>query len=681
MILKKITLRNFKQFRGTQELEFAFGNEGNVTVVYGENGRGKTSLYRALLFCLYGEKQLSQDALVEPEELYLVNYPEMEEASSTKKPVEASVKLLFTHNDLDFELERSIRGMLLNDRVVEEKAGIRLVSWDHKGNATTSRDPDHVQHVVGGILDNGLREYFLFDGEKIERLTRASSDQRREVSAGVRRLLDIDALETATRATDRLKRYLDGEVESRATGELAQTIATIRVQEEKSSRLESRIAELDNELELAEKEKRHIDGELEKIREIHDLLNERANLESKISELSINVCDILDSMKNATGKAALLLVGETTKKVFSEVDRRKQKHEIPSEIRRDLIDKLVSEKRCICGCSILPGSEEERNILFWRSRVTDIATEDSMLNLWRYLGGLKSHYEDISVSAGSLLQKYALVIHEHRATESRLNQIREKIGSSERADAGHLEHQRQQIERKKASLEIEQQNTRSEIRRISEEHVRLLQRRTELEREHGIRDEMSRRAELAAHTSKALKEIQIEFSGEARDRISERASKYFSELLDEEGKQTLRSIGVNSDYSIQVYDRWRKPFLANVSAGQRQIMSIAFIAALASVASGTGVLEMPLFMDTPFGRLSHEHRRNLLNRVPSWCAQWVLLATDTEFGRFEARILRETGCWSRFYVLEGAGAGSTRIRSHSVDRVQELLLRDEAEAH
>lgn len=160
--------------------------------------------------------------------------------------------------------------------------------------------------------------------------------------------------------------------------------------------------------------------------------------------------------------------------------------------------------------------------------------------------------------------------------------------------------------------------------------------------------------------------------------ISAGATKYFRQLLDDESKQTLRDVVVNSDYSIQVYDRWQKPFLANISSGQRQIMSIAFIAALAGAAAGTEILEMPLFMDTPFGRLSHEHRQNLLQNVPKWCTQWILLATDTEFGRLEANILRSTENWTKFYVLKGAGAGSTKIEAVDVEQANGLL-RDEAE--
>jgi DNA sulfur modification protein DndD len=679
MILLRMKLTNFRQFRGTQEIEFAAGSNGNVTVVFGENGRGKTGIYRALLFCLYGEKRLSQDAQVDDRELYLVNYPEMEATIEEKKPVEAGVYLEFKHLGKLFQIERKILGLINDGEVLQEDKSVRLVTMNEDGNAITIRDPNEIQNVVEGILDRGLREYFLFDGEKIERLTRASADQRKEISLGVRKLLDIDVLETAMRATKRLKKYLDAEIETRATGEHARVIKQLRENDERTNELNDRTILIDEELSRAAKEKNQVDAELEKIRDIRDLLTERNNLENQESDLESQIEGLLIDMKNRTGKTALLLVKKTTEKIFRNIDKRKQKHEIPSEIRRDLIDRLITDGRCICGTRLKPGTNEHRQILLWRDRTRDILTEDSMLNLWRFLSGLRSHYEDIGVATESLLQKFAIVKNELLIARRKLEGLRQKIGSSERADASKLERHRQQIERKIIKLEGESSSVREELIILKDENDRLQQQRKEIEKEQGIRDELSKRSNLAADTSDVLKIIHEEFTGETRDLISANATKYFLELLDYEGKQTLRNVVVDTDYSIQVFDRWEKPFLANISAGQRQIMSIAFIAALARAAAGKDFLEMPLFMDTPFGRLSHDHRRNLLTHVPTWCTQWVLLATDTEFGRFEAQILRGTNQWGKFYTLKGVGAGTTKIEVLDVNQVNGLL-RDEAEA-
>lgn len=678
MILHEITLENFRQFRGKHKLVFAHGDSGNVTVVFGENGRGKTGIYRALLFCLYGEKRLSQDAQIDDGELYLVNYPAMENRVGDTKPVEARVCLDFSHAGQTYQIERSILGMIDEGDVIQEDNGVRLVSRDEDGNATTTRDPSEIGSVMGNILDKGLREYFLFDGEKIERLTRASTEQRREISVGVRKLLDIDVLETAMRATARLRRYLDGELETRATGELARVIKQLRENEERTTELDARATDIDDELERAAQEKKKVDTELEKIREIRDLLTERANLESKEAELQTQVRELLQDMKNRTGRTALLLVRKTADKVFRHIDKRKQRHELPSEIRRDLIDRIIAEKRCICGIDIQPGTDEHRSILLWRDKTTDVLTEDSMLNLWRYLSGVRGRYEDIGVAVETVLQKHAITKNELQVTRRKLDELREKIGSSERADAADLEKHRHQIERKIIKLEEEQTQIREELVVLCDDRERLLQQRKDIEREQGIRDEMSKRAALAVATNDAFKKIHEEFTGETRDLIGTNATKYFRQLLDDEGNKTLRDIVVAQDYSIQVYDRWKKPFLANISAGQRQIMSIAFIAALAKAAAGADVFEMPLFMDTPFGRLSHEHRRNLLENVPQWCTQWILLATDTEFGRFEAKILRDTNKWTHFYVLKGQGAGNTKVERLDVAQA-DGLLRAEAE--
>jgi DNA sulfur modification protein DndD len=679
MILHEMTLQNFRQFQGQHKVTFAHGETGNVTVIFGENGRGKTGIYRALLFCLYGEKRLSQDAQVDDRELHLVNFPAMEEYAANKKPIEARVSLDFEHAGHTYKIERSLLGLLDDGEVIQEDHGVRLVTLDEAGNAVTTRDQGEVDSVIGGILDRGLREYFLFDGEKIERLTRASTEQRREISIGVRRLLDIDTLETAIRATGRLKRYLDSELETRATGELARVIKQLRENEERSAELEERADCINEELERAALEKKQVDVELDKIREIRDLLTARSTLERKESELQVQTLELLQDMKNRTGKTALLLVRKTAEKIFRHIDKRKQRHEIPSEIRRDLIDRIISEKRCICGTSIAPGTDEHRNILRWRDRTTDVLTEDSMLNLWRYLSGVKGHYEDIGVATETVLQKYAIVKNELQITRRKLEELREKIGSSERADAANLEKHRQQIERKTIKLEEEHAQISEELIVLRDDRERTLQQRKEMEKEQGIRDELSKRATIAATTHEALGKIHEEFTGEIRDMIGTSATKYFRQLLDAEGNKTLRDIVVATDYSIQIYDSWKKPFLANISAGQRQIMSIAFIAALARAAAGSDVLEMPLFMDTPFGRLSHEHRRNLLQNVPEWCTQWILLATDTEFGRFEADMLRATKKWTHFHILRGTGPGTTRIESLDVKQA-DGLLRAETEA-
>ena len=680
MILSKLTMKNFRQFRGTQHIEFAYdlgGNGKNVTVIFGENGRGKTSIFRAIMFCLYAEHRLSQDSRVDEKELYLVNYPEMERAAcDNKKPVDCFVELEFSHKGTNYTLRRSILGMLDEGEVIQQPGDVLLVQRTKDGNAITMRNPNEIDKIINDILDRGIREYFLFDGEKIERLTRASSEQRKEISRGLRNLLNIDTLETAIKATGRLKRTLDAELERRSTGEFGRLIKQLRENEDRRTELEEKITRLEKEIDLAEQEKRRVDKELDKIREIRDLLDARDNLEARENDLGNQAKSLLLDMGTRTGKASLLLVKKSINRVFDHVDQRKQNREIPSEIRKDLIERILSEKKCICGREISTESEAFSHIIRWKNRTTDVATEDSMLNLWRCLSNVKSHFGDVVMNIETILQRYALVKNDIETTRKKLKDINNKIASSERADAAKLEKHRQNIESKRIKLETEYSKIKEELAILKEEYTKLSHQREEREREEGIKNELSKRATLALRTYDALESVHNEFTQEIKKVIGESATGLFQELIDKESQKTLSQIVVDDDYSLQILDRGGRPFLANISAGQRQIMSIAFIVALAKAAAKGEMFEMPLFMDTPFGRLSYEHRKNLLQSIPGFASQWILLATDTEFRKQEAELLKQGRQWGKFYLLKGQGAGTTLINELDVANVFTVLRED-----
>ena len=145
MILQKLTMKNFRQFKGVQQICFAAesGEKGkNVTVVFGENGRGKTGIFRAIIFCLYGERRLSQDEEVTQKELYLVNSAEIQELSHDNKPVECFVELEFRHNEDRYTVKRNLMGMLDNNERVEQLGKVVLSHIKSDGNTQNINDPE-----------------------------------------------------------------------------------------------------------------------------------------------------------------------------------------------------------------------------------------------------------------------------------------------------------------------------------------------------------------------------------------------------------------------------------------------------------------------------------------------------------------------------------------------------------
>src|SRR5688500_18070622 len=99
MKLDKLTVNNFRQFFGRQQLSFSKSKEQNATVVHGKNGDGKTSLFTSINWCLYGAGADNIGTLINKEAI-----------AQTPKggSIQASVELSFTHNGERFLAVRTL---------------------------------------------------------------------------------------------------------------------------------------------------------------------------------------------------------------------------------------------------------------------------------------------------------------------------------------------------------------------------------------------------------------------------------------------------------------------------------------------------------------------------------------------------------------------------------------------
>ena len=55
MILKSLYLKNYRTYRGPEEIKFACGDK-NITIIQGNNEVGKTTIMNAITWCLYGRE-------------------------------------------------------------------------------------------------------------------------------------------------------------------------------------------------------------------------------------------------------------------------------------------------------------------------------------------------------------------------------------------------------------------------------------------------------------------------------------------------------------------------------------------------------------------------------------------------------------------------------------------------
>jgi len=63
MIIKSITLNNYRLYKGENTLSLSSSDEKNIVLISGENGFGKTTFLHSLIWCLYGKLMIEVEVL------------------------------------------------------------------------------------------------------------------------------------------------------------------------------------------------------------------------------------------------------------------------------------------------------------------------------------------------------------------------------------------------------------------------------------------------------------------------------------------------------------------------------------------------------------------------------------------------------------------------------------------
>ena len=138
-------------------------------------------------------------------------------------------------------------------------------------------------------------------------------------------------------------------------------------------------------------------------------------------------------------------------------------------------------------------------------------------------------------------------------------------------------------------------------------------------------EKLRNRLKLVRNSLKALSEYLEKSRYLKVKKIEEEATRVFRELTNKKG--VFDRVRINDDFTIQIIDRDGEVVdNEKISAGEKQILALSFIAGLMRSTDK----EAPVIMDTPFGRLDHEHKTNVMKFLHRLANQVVILATDED---------------------------------------------------
>ncbi|WP_416838767.1 AAA family ATPase [Haloferax sp. DFSO52] len=653
MRLHRLHLTNFRQFR-TGTITFAQDGEKNVTVIHGQNGSGKTTLKNALTWVLYDEvdftlrptKLASQGAFAEADDGDTVH-------------VEAVLE--FEDEDTEYELTRWVdyQKQSSNDyegEVIDD--GLSLTFSKPDGTRGTRNNP---QDSIEQILPTRLSSLFFFDGEYITHLSETRSQD--EIRNAIQNIMGLKIIERSITHLEAVEGRFEDELQEFASSELKSLMDQRVALREKKEDHEQALGAAEDTKDRLNKEINEIKRKLEQIDDSSELEEERTQLEAELDRVESDIDNINDDIEDTIStKGHLPFAMPAVKATAKDLDRLRDQGVIPSEVSNQLIDRLLTDGECLCGRPLEEGTGPYSNVAAYKSEDVTEGFDQAAIRIVTHLTQLESEQNEYFDRISELLERRSTLRDREQEIAEQLSEISAQLEKIDVVDpkTGETPSELEAARDSKASQlkETESDILRHEIK-IEELEEQLTVVNTEIDEARQDKNE----AQLARKRMRAAEAVrrQLETSfNNLQKRVRNWSNKLVEETFEEIATKGYHA-EITDEFELRIKDQIQNEYLeVEKSRGERQIASLTFIGSLVQIAreryesnddteyfSG-GIY--PVVMDSPFGALDDDHRRQVSRVVPTMAEQVVVLVTDSQWRGPVASELSEIA--GRQYRLE-----------------------------
>ncbi len=353
---ESVSLRNFGPYREIDTLNLETDPTAPIVVIHGENTLGKTSLFRALRWCLYGSPESGSTPTQAARHLFeYMNRP-----ASRGGETDMQVSMQFTANGHKYQLVRTAKF----------EGGAPKVSADLRVDSTVIQQAS-IDAEIGRLLHPQISEFFLFDGELLKDFyDRLNTDRERDLlRSSIDNVLGIPALQLAERdvstLADSARQKQTKALRSRTEAENARK--QLRVLKSKQESLDKDRNEIE---EALRKTKANLEDVKERIAGVEELkadAREMEGLEAQIEGGKQEEAQIRDEMRRLLTKGWLAPAAGKLKEAMRRVEAQNdaaKAHQRARQVARDrveLLQKQVQGGACpTCRQELPPPDESTR---------------------------------------------------------------------------------------------------------------------------------------------------------------------------------------------------------------------------------------------------------------------------------------------------------------------------------
>jgi len=634
----ELVIENFGPFKGKQNIDLSDAN--GVTIIWGNNGRGKTTLLNIIRYVLFGTYQNRRGMDVD--------LPSLANIEAKQDGVyEFKVTLKMLNDGIDYELTRqyspikSVKIPQKNDDYVED------VFLKKQG---TFLSADQREHELNLIMPSEVSRFFLFDGELLEEyeeLLLEDTKNGASIKESIEQILGVPVLTNGASDTESVL-----EEQRKEKNKIAQSNAQTEKIATQMTTLETELQEhldeqsrLQDELDAEYSIKAGLEDEAKHSERISSLVKDLENLEAAIAEKQATKEGLLSQIVVATDDAWRGLVSTQVDTIIKSIDTKLEELEnkdnsyrVASQFMDDMKQAAENHHCHICNQDI---SAEKLEALM--AKITAASGTYSGLSTEE-----KQELQELRVRKGNLNSlkgesKKAIL----EVLEKQLAGVEVEIGDSlrqKKAIRDDLESY--------GDVETLSRDTRENVKNLANSMKKIENFKEGIAKEKEKIDDIKsalasleeklNKASTDAETQKAVHKVelcdaihQIFEAGITayRDKLKKDVERDATELFVQiSNDPDYTSLEINDNYGLEMVHRsGRKVPLR--SAGFEHVVALALIGALHKNAPLRG----PIIMDSPFGRLDPTHKNNITKALPKMSEQIVLLAYTKEIDEQNAR--------------------------------------------
>ena len=487
---------------------------------------------------------------------------------------------------------------------------------------------------IESIIPKDVSAHFFFDGEKIDNFARPGNEE--EIKNAVRNVLRIEVFERGITHLERAAQYYQRELKKYVPDSLKALISEKEEKETFCMKISGEIEDKLKKIRIAQRHKQDIDNLLIQFAEIRQLFEEQKEIKANLKRLGDEKDKCQEKVLQLANDGFIPLAKPVIRKALEILQSNKAPIGIPDAILNDLLEQML----CLCGRSIHRESPEYQHIQNLISQNVSpefgIAVRETENCLKRLL---EDQVESIPADVKSTLSTEQRLDKDIEANEARLDEIKRVLEDFDDDDFQKHKKAQEKYERDIKSLEADINQGKGRIKEIKTE-IESLDKKIDTAKSLEVRAERLKCCrQLAMESASEMKKLYAPLEEDMRKELEIEVSDIFRKLVWKEN--SFREVRLSSNYELQVIDRYDGQVSPEISAGEREVLSLAFIAALAKVAVKEKLSDMqtdrfPIVMDAPFTKLSDKPKENITETIPAIANQLILFVTDQEL-RYDER--------------------------------------------